>query len=78
MKVDYSKAAKKWLENSSMVQLDGLALQGIRIDRVEIGLIRCDFVIPNHLSVSLLIDCAVKNIHHHIDPVIYDLVVTGE
>ncbi|CAH1419291.1 unnamed protein product [Lactuca virosa] len=50
MKVDYSKAAKKWLENSSKVQLDGLALQGMRIDRVEIGLIRCDFVIPDHLS----------------------------
>ncbi|KAL4559984.1 hypothetical protein LXL04_032132 [Taraxacum kok-saghyz] len=66
MKVDYSKAAKKWLENSTKFQLDGLALQGIRIDRVEIGVVRCNFVIPDHLSdengnwnvgaISVLID----------------------
>ncbi|KAI3512610.1 hypothetical protein L1887_19926 [Cichorium endivia] len=66
MKVDYSKAAKKWLEKSSQFPLDGLALKGMRIDRVEVGLIRIGFVIPDHLSdengnwsagaISVLID----------------------
>ncbi|XP_024972967.1 uncharacterized protein LOC112511537 isoform X2 [Cynara cardunculus var. scolymus] len=66
MNGDNSKLARKWLENSSKFQLDGLALQGMRIDRVEKGLIRCDFVVPDNLldgegnwnvgAISVLID----------------------
>lgn len=51
-KGDYSKLARKWLENSSRFQLDGLALKGMKIDLVEVGFIRCYFVIPDHLLVS--------------------------
>ncbi|GJS92454.1 thioesterase superfamily protein [Tanacetum coccineum] len=49
-KGDYSKLARIWLENSSKFELDGLALKGMKIDCVELGYIRCYFVIPHHLS----------------------------
>ncbi|PWA72607.1 thioesterase superfamily protein [Artemisia annua] len=49
-KGDYTKLAKIWLENNSKFELDGLALKGMKIDRVELGYIRCYFVIPDHLS----------------------------
>ncbi|XP_071729426.1 uncharacterized protein [Rutidosis leptorrhynchoides] len=65
-KGDYSKLAKKWLENSSTFQLDGMAQRGIKIDRVEFGYVRCYFVVPDHLTdgegnwnagaISVLID----------------------
>ncbi|XP_071733482.1 uncharacterized protein [Rutidosis leptorrhynchoides] len=48
-KGDYSKLAKEWLENSSRFQLDGMAQKGMKIDRVELGYVRCYFVIPDHL-----------------------------
>ncbi|GKE51351.1 thioesterase superfamily protein [Tanacetum coccineum] len=66
-KGDYTKLARIWLENSSNVELDGLALKGMKIDRVDLGYIRCYFLIPHHLSdgngkwnvgaMSVLIDC---------------------
>lgn len=52
MKGDYSKLARKWLENSSKFELDGLALEGMKIDRVEVGFLRVHFVVPDRLSVS--------------------------
>nr|XP_043637453.1 uncharacterized protein LOC122608412 [Erigeron canadensis] len=49
-KGDYTKLARKWLENSSKFELDGLALEGMNIYIVEQGFIKCSLVIPNHLS----------------------------
>ncbi|KAL8226170.1 hypothetical protein R6Q57_018727 [Mikania cordata] len=50
IKGDYSKLTKKWFQNSSNFELDGLALQGLKIDRIEVGLVKSSFVIPDHLS----------------------------
>ncbi|KAJ0938328.1 putative Thioesterase domain, HotDog domain superfamily, acyl-coenzyme A thioesterase 13 [Helianthus annuus] len=49
IKGDYTKLTKKWFQHSSNFELDGLALQGLKINHVEVGLVRAAFVIPDHL-----------------------------
>ncbi|KAI7754952.1 hypothetical protein M8C21_026765 [Ambrosia artemisiifolia] len=49
-KGNYTKLTRLWFQNSSNFELDGLALQGLKIDHIDVGLVRCSFVVLDHLS----------------------------
>lgn len=50
-------ASQKWLEDMSKGlgrELEAVTLQGLEINLVQTGLVRCTFLVPQNLSVSIL------------------------
>ncbi|GFZ04173.1 hypothetical protein Acr_16g0007970 [Actinidia rufa] len=51
---DHPQRSQKWLENVSKGivshEIEALTLQGLQIELAQKGLIRCKFVVPEHLS----------------------------
>lgn len=53
---DNPQKSRKWLEDMSnglSHELEALTLGGIQIEDAQKGLIRCRFLIPKHLSVTM-------------------------
>ena len=54
---DHPQRSQKWLEDVSKGivshEIEALTLQGLQIELAQKGLIRCKFVVPEHLTVII-------------------------